>query len=252
MCTKALVTRQSLTAHINHAHTQEELYKCDKCQYVGKSEGCLRGHRRRMHQEDYWKHPTAWLYCKLCPKRVREKSRLRWHEKKVHGKEKQFRCGTPDCKYETNYVLSLNKHVLCHEEDPKKRFPFPCTFPGCDFRRRHKKQMASHELLNETSGLQLECKLCPGKHYPDGLSLFFHDCIAHNRKRHKCPLCNFAASKKSNRTKHMRRIHNSKDGSQDWVRERKNVGTRTAFLTANSSMPVVILERIYVKVPVDG
>ena len=251
LCTKSLVTIQSLTAHINHIHTKEKHYKCEQCQYVAKSEGCLRVHRQRMHKDDYFgKYRTKWLYCKLCPLRVRQKSQLRLHEKNVHGEEREFKCPAPDCKYETNYIFSFNNHVLCHEEDPEKRFPFACTFPGCDFRRTSKYRMASHELQHETSGLQLECKFCPGRCYPDGPSLFFHDCIAHNRKRHKCPRCNFAASKKSNWIKHMRRIHNLEAGRPYGLRKTTDMGHCTALMSTNNGIPVVLLERIDVKVPV--
>ena len=113
--------------------------------------------------------------------------------------------------------------------------------------------MASHELLNETSGLELECKFCPDKCYPDGLglSLFFHDCMAHHRKRHKCPLCNFAASKKSNWWKHMQKIHGANPGLEVGVCERGVAGKFEAVLR-NNSTPVVVLQRIDVKVSVDG
>ena len=173
LCTKALTPRSNLMTHISRIHTQEEHYRCEKCEYVGKSASSLRGHWRNKHENDNnWKNSIKWLYCKLCPQRVRQKGQLRRHEKTVHAEGKEFKCPSLDCYYETNYSLSFNNHVLRHEEDPQKRFPFPCSFPGCDFRRRYKEQMASHELEHETSGLELKCKLCPGKRYPDRQSLF--------------------------------------------------------------------------------
>ena len=252
LCTKALTTRSNLMKHINHVHTQEEHYRCDKCENVGKSASCLRGHYwRHKHEDGNWKNSIKWLYCKLCPTRVRQEGQLRQHEKKVHSEGREFKGSTPHCNYQTNYILSIKNHMLRHEEDPQKRFPFACTIPGCDFRRRYKEQMASHELQHETSALQLECKLCPDKCFPDRFSLFFHDCIAHNRKCHKCSLCNVSTCSKYTLHEHMRKIHHSKAGHQGMKREVKKVGHLSSFIH-RKRIPVVLLERIDVRVPSNG
>ena len=50
-------------------------------------------------------------------------------------------CDFSGCGYSTSYAFAFKNHMLIHEQDPEKQYPFACAFPGCDFRRRFRRQI---------------------------------------------------------------------------------------------------------------
>lgn len=253
LCSKALFYKHSLEAHINIFHTQEvAVHECSRCDYVGKNASNLKAHWRKRHEV---RKDERWLHCTTCEYRARQKHQLELHVKTRHSEERDFKCHVLQCNFQTNHGHAFKNHLLIHEEDPQRQFPFACAFPGCDFRRRYKRQVTSHELLHRTSELQLRCKKCPDKYYPDKSSLFFHDCIAHDRKSYKCPMCNYAACKPCSLSNHVRTVHaNSKD-SQPYEASTgkesqapREVERSGAVLASNIRVPLVLLERVEVKV----
>ena len=103
--------------------------------------------------------------------------------------DRNFKCDRPRCRFETANVKSLENHVKLHRKVTlEKKFPFACAVKSCDFRRRDENQVKFHEKLHKTSGVQLECELCPNK-YPDIVSLSFHQSLQHDKNPYKCELC---------------------------------------------------------------
>ena len=161
------------------------------CTYRTSSKGNLTSHVTARHDPSR----TREYSCPLCPKSFYDKTNMRAHINTAHTREKvkkRFKCTTAYCKYKTNYQPSFRSHLLTHEDDPEKRYPFPCSFPGCDFRRRGTYEIKHHEQKHQNSNRQLKCKLCPSRSYSDKNSLSFHEKIAHARESHQRPMCSFS------------------------------------------------------------
>ena len=139
-----------------------------------------------------------------------------------------FQCAQPGCNFKTSHSKSFDGHLLIHEKDPERQYPFAYKYSGCDFRRRYKCEMAEHERHHKTSKLRLSCKLCPDRHYPDTKSFHFHQCLADNKNSYKCSLCNYAVCDKYTLRKHVRQRHEAYSPTV-FVLRRKRIKAGTAL-----------------------
>ena len=205
MCSKLFYEPKHVKSHINNVHTNEKNYKCEKCNHKTNSAGNLRVHTQRAHGR---REERELFKCKFCDYRAYNKHNVNLHAMNVHSKERRFKCEKPGCNYKTNVFHLFQTHGLIHEEDPTKKFPFECKFPDCDFRRKLRPQIKLHEQKHTISNERFRCKLCPNSCFPDKYSLFFHECMKHNKKSHKCPICDYSCAQKCYFDKHIRTHHN--------------------------------------------
>ena len=130
LCTKAFHWKKSLMRHVKVDHLNEKAHTCNNCHYAASTLHELKLHQQRIHEKE------RKFRCKSCDYRAACKSDLNHHTRNQHSKKRRLNCTQPGCNYGTNYHTSFRRHLLTHEEDPKKRYPFTCAFPNCDFRRR--------------------------------------------------------------------------------------------------------------------
>ena len=200
MCPKVFSSQTGLNYHITGVHAQERAYSCDKCSYSTACQRQLKLHCLRKHE----KGPGDTRFkCDFCALSAHSKGELDLHKRTAHTEEREFKCSHPGCGYQTNYAHIFRSHALIHEEDPKKRFPFACTFPHCDFRRRLKTEMNAHERKHRTSKSRLKCESCPERSYPDLNSLEFHNRMTHDQRSYSCPNCDYVSNQKRNLRSHV-------------------------------------------------
>ena len=66
----------------------------------------------------------------------------------------KFKCMVkrPGCKFSAKYYSAWAEHVRVHDPDPQVRRPYPCSFPGCDFRGSTKARvMCSNTFVHGTA-----------------------------------------------------------------------------------------------------
>ena len=205
LCPKSFYTKCASQAHIRNAHVREQKYACDRCQYSTSRIYSLQDHCRRIHGEG--EPVQKRLKCEQCDYRAFQKHWLDIHVLTKHLEERRLKCEHPGCNFVTNYEQNLKKHVLNHEDRLETQFPFQCSFPDCDFRRRAKAEMNAHERRHQSCKSELKCNLCPNRSYPDSKSLFFHKSLNHIKRTHKCSFCDYAVSFKAHLDNHVRLRH---------------------------------------------
>ena len=212
LCRKSFYTKANVKAHINKIHTNEKAHKCSACPYATQSPTYIQQHFQRVHAGQA---PEKKLKCDSCDYRSSDSCELRLHKMTIHSDVRRFKCTNEDCNYKTNYPPALRRHLRTHEDNPEKRYPFACSFPGCDFRRRATDEIKCHEQKHQNSKLELKCKLCPTRSYPDKNSLNFHERVAHIRRSYQCSVCSYAGLTRLNLEEHARECHRDQISSGD-------------------------------------
>ena len=179
LCSKNFSCKSSLHVHIRGVHTKEKCYRCKECSFATPSARNLKKHCESRHEEG-------------------------------NPRQQVFKCHIASCLFQSNFSHNLKNHMLCHEQDPERRWPFQCPFKGCDYRRSTKRELAPHERHHSTSRTSLKCELCPRKYYPDSVSLGFHRFLCHNDGRYTCSVCKYPAYSASNLTNHVNICHNGR------------------------------------------
>ena len=222
LCAKSFYSTLSLKCYIRSVHSKEKVYRCSECEYETKFCGSLKLHTKRVHEGV---PPEKKFNCDTCHYRCAEKMNLQNHKMTAHSDIRRFKCTNCNCDYKTNYLAAFSRHLRTHEEDPGKRYPFACSFPVCDFRRRAADEIKSHEQRHQVSKVQLKCKLCPNRTYPDRISLNFHERIAHIKKSYECSTCSYSGLTRLNLEEHTRECHKEQASSDD-NQERKGIAIR--------------------------
>ena len=215
LCSKKFYFLHGAQAHIRLVHTKEKTFSCDRCSFKTHYANGLKAHRRVEH--GIGKAREKKFKCDFCEYRTYSRLPLELHKSAKHTMEKEFMCDFSGCGYSTSYAFAFKNHMLIHEQDPEKQYPFACAFPGCDFRRRFRRQMQLHEKRHTeiTSEHELfKCGLCP-ESYPDKVSLDFHDSMIHKTESYKCSQCSYTTRILPNLSQHSRHHHH---------RSRKSVG----------------------------
>ena len=212
LCSKSFYEKSTLENHIKFLHTKEIIYECGKCLFRTYRCGDLRIHERRVHGEG---PPVEKKFkCEKCDYRAFQIQQLDRHKRAKHSDGTELKCEHPGCKFLTHYSGTMNIHMLSHKDKVEAQFPFACTFPGCDFRRRIASEMVRHERNHSMCQSKFKCKSCPDRSYPDSKSLFFHRSFNHVRRPYKCSLCDYAVSDKQHLEKHVLRQHRSTEGGK--------------------------------------
>merc|ERR1712129_575043 len=107
-----------------NSHTSKR-HKCPYCEYATNITTNLKVHIRKHTGEKPF-------VCTVCEKKFAQKSNLDTHMRSKHGislfKRKQNKC--PHCKYSTENINNLNKHIRTHTGEK----PFVCTQGNCNKR----------------------------------------------------------------------------------------------------------------------
>ena len=190
-----------LTSHTEERHNPGHIqrFNCTLCPKNFASNHYLKVHIRGFHNN------KKWYKCKECSFAAPSHTNLTRHCKRKHGDgnpKPVFKCRKSSYLFQAGFPHSLRNHILCHEKDPERRFPFQCPFEGCDYRRRTKAQLAPRERQHSTSRTSQKCGLCPRKCYPDSVSLRFHRFFCHNDGRYTCSVCKYPARNGSDLTSH--------------------------------------------------
>ena len=254
LCSKAFYTHQVVSSHIRSVHTREKPFRCDKCSFKAHHSTGLTSHRKIVHQDGKFREKK--FKCESCDYCTDGRMHLDLHQKSVHSSERKLLCDVSGCQFKTNHAVALRAHRLIHETEPERRFPFACTFPGCDFRRRLRTKLKKHVQNHHSSKKQLRCPFCPNK-YPDRISFNFHKDLIHNEKTcYRCPNCNFNVRFKRHLNNHMRNHCLRTDLSHQQKSVAALSGTEFSRLGEISlaqigiqrlRVPVVIIERVSIK-----
>ena len=164
-----------------------------------------------------WKEGT--FKCQpFCGYATDNQSHIQTHVQTVHRAPTELFCSFPGCNFapkRQQLTKKLKSHQLIHEEQPEKRFPFPCRFAGCDFRTNRKIEIKKHEREHTISKTWFTCEFCPNR-YPRGPALAFHKRIRHGGEFYSnCSLCGYQPLQGGVFGYHMKMSHNGKKLNED-------------------------------------
>ena len=200
LCSKAFYTRYVVRSHIRSVHTREKTFCCEKCSFRTYRSNKLKTHYMLVHEREGAR--VKKFKCEFCDYRTDSRYHLDLHQKSIHSSERKLQCDASGCQFKTNFPTALRNHMLIHETEPERRFPFACPFPECDFRRRLRQKLKTHVQNHKSSRRKLKCPSCPNK-YPDFISLNFHKDLIHEKICYRCPKCNYNARYKRNLDYHL-------------------------------------------------
>jgi hypothetical protein len=113
---------------IRHHVAKEDIqwHKCDKCDYQGKTKGCISKHYRLNHDS------SKWIKCDKCEFMGKLTNRMKQHVLLKHTPDYVFKC--PHCVYRTKYKRNLVTHsTKCHPEKSKENKPEKYDCKECNF-----------------------------------------------------------------------------------------------------------------------
>ena len=264
LCSQKFYEASGLKHHIKVRHTNEK-HSCKICNFATHELSSLKSHCSRVH--GLGEAPEKKFKCESCDYRSTQRHALEVHKRTKHSEIRECHCSSPGCSYSTNYPPGFQKHLLIHEKDPLKQFPFNCTILECDYRSRTITEMRKHERSHAISKIRLKCKLCQMDQFPDKHSLRFHEYLNHG-KSYQCSFCSYYGISKRALSLHLRTRHNPEKSHQmsinteNWPQGRRNInveaisarqvckGTQGCLLRSSvcHRLPVVLLEKINVKI----
>ncbi len=189
-------------------HSRSHL--CQQCPFIAKSEERLTAHMKDLHPEvmivdgisqDEKVETSLEFTCTICKYSAKSQHGLTRHLNSAHSDAlKQHRCGK--CEFVTVSERSLQQHkYVCHMVETRCKH-----HPDCEFETAMRKDMEYHFRNAHGQRLKYSCKECS-----------FTDCVehmlakhvneAHRRKRMRCLLCWYSASKSRNLVLHMKADH---------------------------------------------
>uniref|UniRef100_A0A3B4BHW2 C2H2-type domain-containing protein n=1 Tax=Periophthalmus magnuspinnatus TaxID=409849 RepID=A0A3B4BHW2_9GOBI len=177
-CNKIFKFRHSLIAHLR-THTQEKPFKCPHCDYASAIKANLNVHLR--------KHTGDKFHCDHCSFTCISSGHLKVHIERVHLKVKQH-CSFCKCKYSD--VKNLLKHMERHHNLKDSKF---YLYISC----RLKTRQGFRQLLFHCP----TCKRCFKSSQERNRHLLVHE----PQPPFGCMLCEYAASRLSGLTAHVRK-----------------------------------------------
>ena len=146
--------------------------------------------------------------CDLCPFTTRFNSKLKLHRLAVHSELKPWPCTFPGCNYRAGQKVHLKQHSLSHEATLELRKPFLCTFEGCDYRATAKFTVTEHVNRKHTPNRtwDFQCVLCSSRFFSQtGLTAHIRNHV--KEKGHKCNICDYTTHHRSYLPSHVRDVH---------------------------------------------
>ena len=120
-----------------------EIFKCNECQYEGRSKIRLRKHNYKMHKQNPLK--------RLIPKSDSRRKNNQLKSQRYLIKEKEFVCSF--CQFKSGVKGTLDRHIrLNHIEEEKRK----CS--QCDYVTANKTSMKNH--MDVHSGKSFNCGEC--------------------------------------------------------------------------------------------
>ncbi len=139
-----------------------------------------------------------------CGVSLKTKGGLAIHKRIVHDRMDQCICSICGDKF------NRQNSLLRHKSSRHGSAVFPCDVPGCAKVYKRFEYLKEHKFKkhNKGTGLVYECKECD-KSYFDRSSLWRHNHLEHDNLRYYCWAsdCEITFSKKSDRTRHIKRFH---------------------------------------------
>jgi len=216
-------SEHTLERHVKAIHEECDSLKCEFCEYVTKSLGCLKVHMRTRHGNE--RYP-----CQTCEYVAKIPSALNQHIKKVHGSQR-YPCTF--CEYVTKIPSSLKRHIstqhsnmsdskeeshLCDQcsfiadsavalkKHVEQHAPlaFPCT--QCDYKTRNAKNLKDHIYKQHMNKDRYLCDKCDFTTNTNQ-KMTKHKERVHEGLTYPCEFCGFVATFKVSLIKHIRRKH---------------------------------------------
>ena len=213
-CNKSFKTKKTLRSHIVQ-HLYTKLYKCKFCPKVVPRLHLLRDHEAIHSNEKLFE-------CRFCKLPFHNKSRLRWHVRKLHSNSVTRICEV--CGLSFNNSDNFKKHYLMHTKEKKYECKY-CekTFRRSNQRRQHQKtqhqrltcdkcdlifsnkgQLRKHRMVHLDR--PYKCDQCDAS-FTQNTNLTKHKVIHSGVKPYKCHLCSTAYAHQSNLNKHLKDKH---------------------------------------------
>lgn len=145
-------------------HSPKKL-KCPKCSQIFHSHYLLKGHLATSHDFKDYKLP-----CAVCKKTFIAKSRLDYHVRRVHLKERKFVC--QDCGFKAFNGDHLKRHMVKHSDNR----PFECDICKKSFQR--KRTLDFHKRIH-TNDKRYVCRIC-SRAFVQLTSLKLHNKVHHS------------------------------------------------------------------------
>ena len=260
--------RGSLRAHIRSTHATVKKFQCSVpgCNYSCVQQSTIEKHETRIHSNDVTvRRPLLCNFpsctcraavsaqlnhhhnvhhnpnrkrefpCSLCSKEFYDRDGLRVHIARIHTRECKY--SREECKFTTNNKYSLRDHIQrVQVEGPGRERKFKCS--SCVYSAHDSHNLKRHEKRHEICDSQFECKFCPGKFYPDKISLEFHHFLFHNTSTYQCKTCPFVAASHSSLKGHIRQLHGKKGPDRQHAKKEMLETTRVSSRTGASETVV--------------
>jgi len=194
LCDAEFLTKNALNQHKHFVHS-DRLFKCGKCDYVGKNSKLLREHQA-VHKE--WKE-AEFVECMKCHKKLRNKRALTNHIRQVHS-EKQFPCDHFNCNYAGKTKSKLKDHQATHEKK------FDCNICGKIF--RSKSDLMNHILIKHEDPDRFKCHVCDKRlNSKQSLRNHLQTHEENSDKPFSCKQCSKSFQLEETLKKHQQQVH---------------------------------------------
>ena len=194
-------TAVHLRNHID-SHSETKTYKCDQCNYAGRSKRYLKAHKRSNHAESGGKRAveSSYLPCPKCGKLRKEGSSIKSHIKKCGMGPAKVAC--KHCDMEFKRMEDMQAHSLIHYGQ--------VTCPIHNILFKQEEEVFQH--VNKASPYdkfpKLQCCMCES-HFKH-MCLFMKHLRRHLRiSPYRCNLCQKHLNTYASLQHHMLRIHRS-------------------------------------------
>ena len=136
---------------------------------------------------------TMSIKCSKCSYIAPNGSELKSHQIRINSDRKPWACTFPGCAFRIKGRKDLNRHQRVHEKNPELRNPYPCFFDKCAYRAAQKWLLTHHIRARHNTGgktRDFQCSLCPKKFYTQA-DLKGHISSHTKEKKFACVRCDF-------------------------------------------------------------
>ena len=181
VCSKDYSSKEQLVVHTNLVHTDHKKVECSLCHVVVKSASHLRGHYRRVHDNN----ESHKYLCHLCPARFKLQSYLTTHIKFVHTNNEKDAYKCDQCEHTSACLKYLANHKL--RVHSTRRFTCRyCQQPFSTVANMQRHERLLHECLKEKPHA---CETC-GKRFTLKANMKHHLLTVHNKRfLYQCTVC---------------------------------------------------------------
>lgn len=197
LCPKVFPRKLNLHNHYKRRHLkQTKKFVCSYCGISLKGKVALRSHEDRLHRN------IRNYKCTECPEAFTTRSILRKHAQRHLAERPMLQCQFCEKKFST--ISGIERHVKTHGGVKE----FVCDVETCGKSFYTKSELKRH-IKFHTRDFKHVCPVCNHKFMTPG-ELKKHSTKHTGERPFKCHLCSCAYSRRDDKVKHLKRVHNLK------------------------------------------